>query len=65
MEQQESAISGSELSRDWGENRFIEELLNVFPADCKEAGFEFVKNCGGSIVKPNLPHSRMIDSSII
>ena len=33
-----------ELSKDWGENRFIKELLNVFPADCKEDGFEFVKN---------------------
>ena len=45
MEQQGSVISGSELSIDQGESRFIEELLYVFLADCKEAGLEFVKNC--------------------
>ena len=65
MKQQGKVISGSDLSRNWGENKFFEELVNVFPADYKEAGFEFVKNCGGSVVKPNLPHSRMIDSNTI
>ena len=58
-------LPGFELSRDLGGKRFIEELLNIFPADCKEAGFEFDKNCGGSIVKHNLPSSLMIDSSTI
>ena len=48
-----------------GENKSIEELLDIFPADCKEAGFEFVKNCGGSIVKLNLPPSHMIDSKLL
>ena len=43
MKQQGRVMSGFELSRNWGENRFIKELLNVFPADCKD-GFEFVKN---------------------
>ena len=55
MKQQGKVISGFDLSRDWGENKLIEELLTVFPADYKEAGFEFVKNCRGSVVKPNLP----------
>ena len=44
MEQQRRVISRFELSKDWGENGFIEELLNVLPADCKEDGFEFVKS---------------------
>ena len=50
MKQQGKIISEPDLSRDWGENRFIEELLNVFPTDWKEAGFEFVKNCGGGLL---------------
>ena len=65
MEQQGRVISGFELIRDWGENILIEELLDIFSADCKEAGFEFVKNCGGSIVKPNFLPSRMIDSKLL
>ena len=39
--------------------------MNIFPDYCKEAGFEFVKNCGGSVVRPNLPPNRTINSGLL
>ena len=65
LEQAGRVISGFEVNKEWDNVKLTAELLNIFPDYCKEAGFEFVKNCGGSVVRPNLPPNRTIDSGLL
>eukprot|EP00794_Sanderia_malayensis_P008538 gene8538-9450_t len=66
LEQERRVISGSDVDRRWNAIRLHEELGTLLPEQWMvDVGFEIVKNSCGSLVKPNIPRNKSIDSNLL
>ena len=65
LEQNGRVVAGFSIDKRWSENVLYDKVKAQFPADCKELDFEFVKNVGGVLIKPNLATGVKIDANIL
>lgn len=66
LEKSKRVISGFEVCRDWSAKQLEKELAALLKGtEMEEFGFEIVKNCSGTLVSPNIPSGRRIDSKLL
>ena len=58
-------MTGFSRDKGWSESVLYGTVKAQFPADCRDLEFEFVKNVGGILVKPNLATSVKTDTNIL
>lgn len=66
LEKSKRVISGFEVSKDWSAKQLEKELTALLKGTQMEGFcFEIVKNCSGTLVPPNIPSGRRIDSKLL
>ena len=65
MERNGCIVTGMDIDRGWNEETLMLELRSVIPNDFKDVPFQIMKNCHGSIIPPNIPNGRKIDSALL
>jgi hypothetical protein len=65
LEQEGRVVAGFSIDRRWSESVLYEKVKAQFPDECANLDFEFVKNIGGVLVKPNLATGVKIDANIL
>ena len=65
LEKQKHIISGFFIDRRWNEEQLRKELEGSLPDYLHGLGFEFVTNCAGSLVKPNIPQNKNVDAKLL
>ena len=66
LEKSNRVISGFEVCRDWRAKQLKKELAALLKGTEMEGFcFEIVKNCSGTLVSPNIPRGRRIDSILL
>ena len=66
LEKSKRVISGFEVGRDWSAKQLEKELAVLLKGTEMEGFcFEIVKNCTGTLVSPNIPSGRRIDSKLL
>ena len=66
LEKSKRVISGFEVNRDWTAKQLERELVALLKGTGMEGfSFEIIKNCSGTLVTPNIPSGRKIDSKLL
>ena len=65
LERKKRIISGFDIDRRWNEGQLRKELEGSLPDYLYGLGFEFVKNCAGSLVKSNIPQNKKVDAKLL
>ena len=66
LEKSKRVISGFEVCRGWSATQLEKELAALLKGTEMEGfSFEIVKNCSGTLVPPNIPSGRRIDSKLL
>ena len=65
MERNGCIVSGMDIDRGWNEETLMLELRSITPNDFKDVPFQIMKNVHGSIIPPNIPNGRKIDSALL
>ena len=58
-------ISGFDINRKWDAKTLHQELSTLLTGELEGMYFEIVKNCGGTLLRPNLPRGKEIDSKLL
>ena len=58
-------ISGFDINRKWDAKTLHKELSTLLTGELEGMYFEIVKNCGGTLLRPNLPRGKEIDSKLL
>ncbi len=66
LERKRRIITGFDIDRRWDDKRLHMELESLLPQDwMKIAGFEILKNCSGSLIKPTIAQNKKIDAQLL
>ena len=65
LEQKGCVVTGLSIDKRWRESGIYDKVVAKFSADCRDLEFEFVKNAGGVLVKPNLATGIKTDANIL
>ena len=66
LEKSKRVISGFEVNREWTAKELERELAALLKGTQMEGFcFEIMKNCSGTLVAPNIPSGRRIDSKLL
>ena len=66
LEKSKRVISGFEVCRGWSATQLEKELAALLKGtEMERFSFEIVKNCSGTLVPPNIPSGRRIDSKLL
>ena len=66
LEKSKRVISGFEVNREWSAKELERELAALLKGTQMEGFcFEIMKNCSGTLVAPNIPSGRRIDSKLL
>lgn len=65
LEQKGRVVAGFSINKRWNENVLYDKVSTEFPEDSKDLNFEFAKNVGGVLIKPNLATGVKVDTNIL
>ena len=58
-------ISGFDINRKWDAKTLHKELSTLLTGELGGMYFHIIKNCGGTLLRPNLPRGKEIDSKLL
>ena len=65
LESKNWVITGFTIEKRWTEKVLYDKVKVQFPEECKNIDFKFVKNVGGTLVKPTLASGVKIDATVL
>lgn len=65
LERNGRIVSGVDIDRRWDANILQQQLSTLLAGELEGMGFEIVKNCSGTLVKPNIRAGKEIDAKLL
>lgn len=66
MERKRRVVSGLDVVRNWDAEELHKQLSFLLKGtQMEDLRFEIVKNCGGTLLTPNIPSGKKIDATLV
>lgn len=66
MERKRRVVSGFDVDRNWDAEELHKQLSSLLKGtEMEDLRFEIVKNCGGTLLTPNIPSGKKIDATLL